>query len=238
MKIKDLSPNEENPRTITDQKRAMLKKALFKFGDLSGIVFNRKTKRLVGGHQRKDIFDPEAVITITKKFAKPSKTGTYAEGHVELNGEKFSYREVFWDEPMEKAANIAANKGAGEWNMSRLNDWLRDLSDFDLDFDLDLTMFDTKELAELPVPIEVSGHTRTPGQGKNEKEKSNKPPKCKLGEVYALGEARLKVGGDLQFCDRVIALWGKHSDVEAVLMPKTQVKPVKQASKQAHVTDG
>src|SRR4051812_43912555 len=116
MQIKNLVPNAENPRTITPAKRAMLKKALLKFGDLSGIVYNRKTKQLVGGHQRREIFDPESVVTITKKFSKPTKTGTVAEGFVEFNGEKFSYREVYWDAHLEKAANIAANKGAGEWD--------------------------------------------------------------------------------------------------------------------------
>lgn len=233
MKIKDLTPNANNPRTITDQKRAMLKKALLKFGDLSGFVFNKKTKQLVGGHQRRDIFDQEAVITIVKKFSRPSKTGTVAEGYVEFNGEKFSYREVYWDSRLEKAANIAANKGAGEWNMGQLNEWLKELSDFDLDFDLDLTMFDAKELANLPNPIEVGAHTRTPGQGKKDKPETQKPAKCKSGQVYALGEARLKVGGDLHFCDRVIALWEKTSESDAVLMPKTTVKP----SASRHVQD-
>ena len=234
MKIKDLTPNAQNPRTITDQKRAMLKKALLKFGDLSGFVFNKKTKHLVGGHQRRDIFDQDAVITISKKFSKPTKTGTIAEGYVEFNGEKFSYREVYWDANLERAANIAANKGAGEWDMPRLNTWLKELSDFDLDFDLDLTMFDTKELTELPNPIEVGAHTRTPGKGKEKPEPNQKPAKCKPGQVYALGEARLKVGGDLHFCDRVIALWEKTSGTDSVLMPKTTVKQHPKQQARAH----
>lgn len=229
MKIADLIPNENNPRLISKPKLAQLKKAMLKFGDLSGVVYNRKTKNLIGGHQRRQIFDSDTVITITKKFSKPTKTGTVAEGYVELNGEKFSYREVYWEESIQKAATIAANKNAGEWDMPKLNSWLKELSDFDLDFDIGLTMFDTDELTKLPNPIEVSGHTRNPGNGKDKSE-TEKPAKCKSGQIYALGESRLKIGGDLHFCDRIISLWEKHSGNDAILMPS--VRTVKQSLKQ------
>lgn len=226
MQIKDLTPNAKNPRTISDSKRAMLKKALLKFGDLSGIVYNTKTKRLVGGHQRRDIFDPKSAITVVKKYSKPTKTGTVAEGFCELNGERFSYRAVYWPEATEKAANIAANKNAGEWDLPQLNEWLKDLSSFDLDFDINLTMFDADDLAALPNPIDVAGHTRTPGQGKDdEPEKEIGPAKCKPGEVYALGSTRLKVGEeDLHYCDLIISRWEKYSGQEAVLQVKTKLR--------------
>lgn len=145
MKVSDLKPNEKNPRTISDKKLEMLKKAVREFGDLSGIVFNRKTKRLVGGHQRSKILDTASDIKILRKYPKPTKTGTIAEGFVLAYGEHFSYREVNWDETREKAANIAANKGAGEWDLPQLSEWMKELGSFDLDFDLDLTMFDEKE---------------------------------------------------------------------------------------------
>lgn len=141
--VKDLAPNPKNPRTITPEKLAMLKKALHEFGDLGGFVFNRKTKRLVGGHQRAKIFDAKSKVVVEKKYPKPTKTGTVAEGFVELNGERFKYREVLWDEVKEKADNIAANKGAGEWDQATLTEWMKDLGEFG--FDLDLTMFDSVE---------------------------------------------------------------------------------------------
>lgn len=145
LKLSDLNPNPKNPRTISDAKLSMLKKSLDTFGDLSGVVYNRKTKCLVGGHQRSKIFDKNTDVTITKKYPKPSKVGTVSEGYFEVKGEKFSYREVYWDETKEKAANIAANKGAGEWDLPQLSEWLKDLNNFDLDFDMDLTMFDELE---------------------------------------------------------------------------------------------
>lgn len=140
MKIKDLKANPKNPRTVSDEKLAMLKKALAEFGDLSGVVYNRKTKQLVGGHQRTKNFPPDATIEITTKFKKPTKVGTVALGYVLVNGERHNYREVEWDEIREKAANIAANKGAGEWDLPQLEEWMKEIDEYG--FDLDLTMFD------------------------------------------------------------------------------------------------
>lgn len=143
MQLKDIKGNPKNPRTASDAKLAMLKKSLAEFGDLSGIVFNRRTKHLVGGHQRKDVLPKDSKITILKKYPKPSKVGTCAEGYITVDGEKYSYREVHWDEVKEKAANIAANKGAGEWDLDQLTNWMKELEGFG--FDLDLTMFDEDE---------------------------------------------------------------------------------------------
>jgi len=141
--IKDLRANPNNPRIISDEKLKLLKKALEEFGDLGGFVFNRKSKLLVGGHQRAKVFSKDTKVFIEKKYVKPTRTGTIAEGYVIYKGERFKYREVIWDELKEKAANIAANKGAGEWDLPKLTEWLKDLNT--VGFDLDLTMFDEKE---------------------------------------------------------------------------------------------
>ncbi len=143
MEIQNLKPNPNNPRTITDEKLKLLEKSLNEFGDLSGFVFNRTTNQLVGGHQRAKIFPPDAKVIITKKNTKPSKVGTLAEGYVDFNGERFSYREVSWDKLKEQAANVAANKGAGEFDPLKLTEWFSDLETFG--FDLDLTMFSELE---------------------------------------------------------------------------------------------
>lgn len=195
MKIQDLSKNPNNPRTITEEKQKMLLKALRKFGDLSGVVYNRKSKQLVGGHQRRDIFSPDTPIVINKKYSTPTKTGTVAEGYIEAKGERFSYREVYWDEHTEKAANIAANKGAGEWDPAKLKDWLLELNSFDINFDLELTMFDPDEIKDI-VGIEVKGYTRTNAEtGVDEDEVPEKAPaRTKLGDVYILGRHRLICG--------------------------------------------
>jgi hypothetical protein len=235
MFIKDLTPNAQNPRTITAKKRAMLKKALREFGDLSGIIYNRTSQQLVGGHQRRELLDPNSVVTIVKKYSRPTKTGTVAEGFVELDGERHTYREVMWKPAKEKAASIAANKGAGDWDFARLGEMFKELTNFDSDINIDLTMFDHEELTNLPIPIEVAGHTRTPGSGANEEDEAARgPAKCKAGQVYALGETKLLCGADdLHYCDLIISRWEKHSGVDAVLIGKTKIK--KKAAKQHKV---
>lgn len=147
MDVSELKPNPKNPRTVTPAKLTMLAKALAEFGDLSGIVFNRKSKQLVGGHQRSKLLTDKSKITITKSYDKATATGTVAEGYIKFNGERLIYREVSWGPAKEKAANIAANKGAGEWDFTQLGEWMKDLEVGG--FDLDFTLFDEKERLEL-----------------------------------------------------------------------------------------
>ncbi len=226
MRVSDLTPNPKNPRTITDAKLAQLKKALHKFGDLSGIVFNRKTKQLVSGHQRVKLATVTPDIHIEKKFPKPTKTGTVAQGFIYIGGDRFSYREVDWDRATEKAAMIAANHNAGDDDLAGLSSLLKELQN--IDFDLDLTMLSEIEMLELPNPIEVEAHTR------ERKPPKNKSPRCRDDQVYMLGQIRLRCGGDLLFCDDIISRWERHSGETARLIPpKAPQESVKQSQKQA-----
>jgi hypothetical protein len=145
--VKDLAPNPKNPRKITDEKLNLLRKAVYEFGDLSGIVFNRSTGNLVSGHQRTKVIPSDAAITLVEKYKKPTRTGTMATGFIDIDGEKFTYREVLWSDSMEKAAALAANRNAGDWDNNLVAEWLRELDDFGLD--TDLTMFSRDERDEL-----------------------------------------------------------------------------------------
>lgn len=198
MKISQLTPHPKNPRTITSAKLAQLKRTLVEFGDLSGVVYNKKTGHLVGGHQRVQQFASvvSTDITLSKSYKTPTKTGTVAEGYISFEGERFSYREVEWDKHREKAANLAANKGAGEWDLPQLGEWLKELGSFDVDFDLDLTMFDGDELAEI-TGTEVSAHTRmnaTTGVDEDDFGEGSPEPCAALGDVWVLGRHRLMCG--------------------------------------------
>lgn len=198
MKIKDLNPNPKNPRTITDAKLSQLKKAIKEFGDLSGIVYNTKSKQIVCGHQRLKSLDSDTPVVYTNKYSKPSKTGTIADGYIEIGKERFSYREVYWDENREKAANIAANKNAGSWDVEILSEWFEDLSQFDLDFDMSLTMFDDSELETFKVTT-VKEHTRVNAKTNTDEDEvpdleAATEPQTKLGDIYQLGQHRLMCG--------------------------------------------
>lgn len=199
MQIKNLSPNEKNPRRISDEKLSMLQKAMAEHGDLGGIIYNThpKSKHLVGGHQRVKTLDPDAIIEYTKKYSKPTKTGTVAEGHVELNGERFKYREVYWHPAKEKAAMIAANQNAGEWDNELLTEMLNDITELDASFDMALTMLDEKEL-ETHLGTTVKEHTRKGATGVDEDEVPEViPPRTQLGDRYQLGEHRLMCGDSM-----------------------------------------
>ena len=111
------------------------------FGDLSGIVFNVRTNRLVSGHQRIKKLDPSWKIV---KDPVTDNLRTVALGHIATPFGRWQYREVDWEEKKELAANIAANKHGGEWDYPLLKDILVSLDDGA--FDLGLTGFDEAEL--------------------------------------------------------------------------------------------
>jgi hypothetical protein len=153
-KLGDLNPNEKNPRRISESQLEGLKKSLAEFGPLDGFVFNRKTKRLIGGHQRQKSLPPKCPITILEKISKPNSSGTIARGFVETeNGERIVYREVDWPEAKEKAAMVAANKHSGEWETEMLAQIFNELETNDRD----LTGFAELEIAHLlqTLPKEV-----------------------------------------------------------------------------------
>jgi len=112
-KISQLTPNPQNPRLISKSALNGLRESLKKFGDLSGVVFNKTTGQLVGGHQRVKIFseiDPKIIMT--------SET----DGWFEYEGHKFPYREVEWSESKEAQANLTANNPEiqGAWDLEKL----------------------------------------------------------------------------------------------------------------------
>lgn len=152
-KVKDLKGNNRNPRKISNEKLDLLKKSIAEFGDLSGIVYNKRLDRLIGGHQRKKIIPEDADIVIEKTYATPTPAGTTAEGFVKLGTETMRYREVDWPEDKDFAANIAANKHGGEWDIPVLNEILLDLDA--ANYDLGLTGFTETELEDLLAPYGI-----------------------------------------------------------------------------------
>jgi|GEM_PF-3003118 len=133
-----------NPRKISPEKLADLGRAMKEFGDLGGIVYNVRTKQLIGGHQRVENFNPDRAI---EKTEHADATGTVAIGYVIEGGIRWAYREVDWPEEREIAANIAANRHGGEWDIPKLKELLVSLDDGGSD--LSLSGFDEKALEEL-----------------------------------------------------------------------------------------
>jgi len=126
--IAQLALSPYNPRTISRDALARLTRSYARFGCVKPIVVNRRTGRVVAGHQG-------------VRAAKRAGLTELPVVHVDL------------DESAEKALNVALNNPnlAGEWDFPRLADVLRDLEG--ADFDLTLTGFDPSQIAELmPAP--------------------------------------------------------------------------------------
>jgi hypothetical protein len=166
MELKDLSPQLKNPRKISDQKLTQLKISLDKFGELNCFVFNKRSQKLISGHQRQKIMT-EGKITIVDVINPPTNSGTIAEGYIEYGEERFKYREVDVDENTEKAMTIAANKHSGEWDMSILPELLLDLDS--RNWPMENLGFSEMELQNILAPVD---------QPKDEIDKDKSPKLC------------------------------------------------------------
>jgi len=97
--LKDLKPAPYNPREISPSALGGLRYSLSQFGDISGIVWNRRSGHLVCGHQR------------LKALRQEYGDGLSMEDHTIITpkGERFPVREVDWEDTQERLANLAAN---------------------------------------------------------------------------------------------------------------------------------
>lgn len=148
MKITDLKPAPYNPRTITDDSLNGLDVSIAEFGDLSGIVFNKRSGFLVTGHQRLQVLQDKhgAKLKIVK-------------GNIVCpGGSTFPIRVVDWDEHKEKAANITANNPfiTGHYTEQELEVIINELDDADLEFDIEqlriLELLPTEQTSPKPKP--------------------------------------------------------------------------------------
>lgn len=137
-----MKANPRNPRKMSAKKLEALSASLVKFGDLSGFVYNRRTKTLISGHQKQKVIPPDSQTKIVVKHETPTKSYTIAEGFVMIDGESFKYREVDAPEDWEVEALLAANKHSGEWD----DDLLRLIAADNPKLDWNLAGFELKEL--------------------------------------------------------------------------------------------
>jgi len=162
--VSTLAVNPRNPNRMADEDKGRMAKSLAEFGDLSGIVFNRKTRQLIGGHQRTSVMQTGQVV-ITERLSKPERDGTVARGYVEHLGARYQYREVDWPEARANAAMLAANRfgRVGEDDPGILKDVLLELDTGE--FDIDLTGFDERAMEDLMTQFHVDGDPEKEWQG-------------------------------------------------------------------------
>jgi len=107
--VADLHPWQGNPREIDESELSSLHRSMGEMGDLSGIVFNLRTRRLVTGHQRRKKLPDE--LPVQGYTEVHDDTGTVGTAWVEdpNTGARWAIRYVDWGEQMELLANLTAN---------------------------------------------------------------------------------------------------------------------------------
>lgn len=103
-KLSDIIPADYNPRTITDKALLGLENSITEFGLVQPLVWNKRTKRLIGGHQRLKVLQRQGFVDT-------------------------EVIEVDLDETKEKALNITLNnqKIQGEFDYEKLKELLDEI---------------------------------------------------------------------------------------------------------------
>lgn len=119
-KVGDAAPNPENPRRISAERLQALGDSMHEHGDLSALVLNERTGRIVGGNQRHTHLPEDAVLRVWKRYDPPTESGTVAIATTELDGEPWFVRIVDVEEETERRMMVAANAHGGEWEEASL----------------------------------------------------------------------------------------------------------------------
>lgn len=169
-KIVELVPADYNPRKKLqpgDKDYEKLKKSIQEFGYVDPVIWNEKTGRVVGGHQRlgvmADLGIKEATVSV-----------------------------VSLDEAKEKALNLALNKISGEWDLPKLKDLLEELGP-ELT-DVEITGFDAAEIDELFAKIQPDTEAEDDNFDAEAEAQKITDPVTKPGDVWKLGRHRLMCG--------------------------------------------
>ena len=147
-----------------DPEYEKLKRSIEQFGYVEPVIWNEKTGRVVGGHQRLKVLTDMGITEVDVVV-------------VDMDTEK------------EKALNIALNKISGEWDTEKLALVIADLQG--TDFDVSLTGFDPEELEDL-FRDDVKGGVKE--DDFDVEAELKKPTFSKAGDLWMLGEHRLFCG--------------------------------------------
>lgn len=185
-KVIDLVPADYNPRKDLkpgDKEYEKLKRSIDEFGYVDPLIWNKRTSRLVGGHQRlkvlKDMGIDEVDVVV-----------------------------VDMDEEKEKALNVALNKISGDWDKDKLMLLITDLQGED--FDVSLTGFDPEELDDLFKDDMKDG---VKDDNFDVDKELKKPTMTKTGDLWQLGEHRLLCGDSTKEESYNLLMAGKQANL-------------------------
>jgi DNA modification methylase len=178
----ELVPADYNPRKIDDHQLDALKRSLDRWGFVEPVVMNKRTGRIVGGHQR---------VKAALALAVPEVPTVWVD----------------IDEEGEKALNIALNQISGEWEEDKLAALLDELeakgqSLEELGFKQDRL---DDLLAELRQGPELQGDL-------DEVPEPPAEPITQPGDLWQLGEHRLLCGDSTKAEDVARLMGGAKAD--------------------------
>ncbi len=180
MEIKKIAVGEinvarYNPRTDLkpgDQEYEKLKQSIQNFGYIEPLVWNKRTKTLVAGHQRLKILLENGITEVDVSV-------------VDLPLHK------------EKTLNIALNKIEGTWDEEKLVTLLHELSEVP-NFDVELTGFDLPEISELS---DSQSENEEDNFDFDAAVNSIKEPITQKGDLIELGNHRILCGDSTNLDD-------------------------------------
>lgn len=126
-KIRDMERASYNPRVELmpgDTEYENLRRSILTYGEVLPVIWNRRTNRVVGGHQRLTVMENEGKTEVDVSV-------------------------VDLDEKAEKQLNVALNKIQGGWDEEKLAELLVDLGE-----DAVLTGFSQTEIDQLTADID------------------------------------------------------------------------------------
>jgi len=168
VELKKLKEAEYNPRIDLkpgDEEYEKIKRSIKEFGFVEPIIVNSDLT-IIGGHQR---------VKVLK----------------DLGYEKVECSVVNLDKNKEKALNIALNKITGDWDMSKLEELLKELQIEN--FDMETTGFSFEEIEQILNDGKESLVSQDDFDIEKEVEEIEEPI-VKQGDIWLLGEHKLMCG--------------------------------------------
>lgn len=204
--LSQLSPDPSNPRTISEAAFDGLTESVDEYGDLSGIVFNKRTGELVTGHQRLEVLKGAGAAEI-----EVDALGRWFIVHPET-GETFHVRVVDWAPERQRIANLVANNPAiaGEFTPAALEQ-LRALEDEAAFTALRLDAMQEQIAADL---AELEADMSEPEPGATDPDEVPEPPVepiTKPGDLWVLGDHKLLCGDATKLADVERLMGGEHA---------------------------